>query len=86
MPPALDKLEQRIRELTGLIDQLRDENDSFRRAAAELNDQVSSEDALEQIEQLRRENSRQRKLLVTADKRLGSVLEELEKLVDGGKT
>ena len=79
MSQVLEKLEQRIRELFSRIDRLRKENESFRRAAAGRADQVTSEQALEQIELLKRENGKLRKQLANVDKRLESVLADLDK-------
>ncbi len=79
MPPALEKLEQRIRDLFGRIDRLRGENESFRRVAVGRGDEVTSQQALEQIELLKRENGKLHKKLAKVDKRLDKLLEELDK-------
>ncbi len=79
MSPALEKLEQRIKDLVGRFDRLREENESFRRAAeADRGNQLTSQQALEQIESLKRENGKLSQKLADVDKRLEAVLTELE--------
>ncbi len=79
MSPALEKLEQRIKDLVGRFDRLREENESFRRAAeAGCGDQLTSQQALEQIESLKGENGKLSQKLAAVDKRLEAVLTGLE--------
>ena len=86
MSSAINKLEERIRELGRKMDELRNDNESFRRAAASgSSQQVSSQEALADIESLKQENHRLRQKLETVDKNLESVLDGIEKLGDGGK-
>ena len=86
MSSAIDKLEQRILELGRKMEQLRGENESFRNAAvAGQEQQVSSEQALAQIETLKLENSQLRQKLDAVDKRLAGLIDGVEKMGDGGK-
>jgi FtsZ-binding cell division protein ZapB len=79
MSQTLEKLEQRIRELFGRVDRLHEENASFRRAALGRGDEVTSQQALEQIELLKRENDKLCRKLADVDKHLQAVLTKLEK-------
>jgi len=79
MSQALEKLEQRIRDLFDRVDRLREENESFRRATSGRGNDVTSQQALEQVELLKRENDKLRRKLTDVDKRLEAVLEEMDK-------
>ena len=71
MSPAIDKLEQRIIELGRRIEQLRGENDSFRRAAeAGREQQASGQEAMAELAELKQENQHLRHKLDAVDKHL----------------
>jgi predicted RNase H-like nuclease (RuvC/YqgF family) len=80
MPSDLDKLEQRIRELIGLADSLRRENESFRRAAAGTDQQVSSSQALAEIDRLKSEKRKLENKLQAVDLRLEELIQEIDQL------
>jgi len=80
MSDALERLENRIRQLGERLEALRAENENFRRHAGGGEQSLNSQQALHEIDSLRREKRQLQKKIERIDQGLSRLIEQIDQL------
>jgi seryl-tRNA synthetase len=80
MTEALQKLEEKIKQLLVLVDRLETENNSLRSMAQVGQEQLSQAEVIGQIESLRLEKDKLEKKLGLVERSLDGIISELDNL------
>ncbi len=80
MSEALQRLEEKLKQLLVLVDRLETENNSLRLMAQGSREQLSQAEVIGQIESLRLEKDRLEKKLALVERSLDHIISELDNL------
>ena len=80
MSDAFERLENKLRQLVDSLEALRTENEKFRRHAGGGSDKISSQQALNEIDALRREKKELQKKIERIDQGLSRLIERIDSL------
>lgn len=80
MTEALQKLEEKLKQLLVLVDRLETENNSLRSMARVGQEQLSQAEVIGQIESLRLEKDKLQKKLALVERSLDRIISELDNL------
>lgn len=80
MTDALERLEQKLRQLFERLDSLESENEAFRALAGQSGNRLSGDQAIGQIERLKLDKEDLERKMSRIERSLTKVLAELDKL------